>query len=151
MLTRQYVQFNISKKSNAAIEYVLKFSANIMETILFLFMGLSVLQGYDSWNTGFVLMAVVCCTLYRFLGVFLFTYIANKGRLIKLEFSDMMIMSYCGLRGGMAFALALVLDANKIPRKNEFVTATIFIVLFTIFVQVISFSLDFALISVCLY
>jgi NhaP-type Na+/H+ or K+/H+ antiporter len=136
MLTRQYVEYNISKKSIAAIEYVLKFTANIMETILFLFMGLSVLPSYDSWNTGFVFMAVFCCTLYRFIGVFLFSYIANKGRLVKLEFSDMMIMSYCGLRGGMAFALALVLDGNKIPRKNEFVSATIFIVLLTIFVQV---------------
>jgi NhaP-type Na+/H+ or K+/H+ antiporter len=141
MLTRQYVEFNISKKSNAAIEYVLKMTANIMETILFIFMGLSVIPSYDSWNTGFVVIATVCCMAYRFIGVFIFTYIANMGRLIKIELSDTVIMSYSGLRGGMAFALALVLDGKKIARRDEFVTTTIFIVLFTIFVQVNSILL----------
>jgi hypothetical protein len=48
----------------------------------------------------------------------------------------MLIMSYGGLRGAIAFALALILDETKIPRKKEFVTATIVVVFFTVFVQV---------------
>ena len=48
----------------------------------------------------------------------------------------MLIMSYGGIRGAVAFALALILDESKIPRKKEFVTATIVVVFFTVFVQV---------------
>ena len=48
----------------------------------------------------------------------------------------MIIMSYGGLRGAIAFALALILDETKIPRKKEFVTATIAVVFFTVFLQV---------------
>jgi len=47
----------------------------------------------------------------------------------------MLIMSYGGIRGAVAFALALILDESKIPRKKEFVTATIAVVFFTVFVQ----------------
>jgi len=44
MFMKQYVEFNISKKSNATIEYVLKMLASIMETIIFMFMGLSTVR-----------------------------------------------------------------------------------------------------------
>ena len=133
---KQYVEFNITKKSNATIEYVLKMAASIMETIIFMFMGLSTVSDYHSWNTGFVIITIVCCMVYRFIGVVIFAYIANTRRLLKLELTDMLIMSYGGLRGAMAFALALILDENKIPRKKEFVTATIVVIFFTVFIQV---------------
>ncbi len=61
---------------------------------------------------------------------------ANCWRLLELTRIDMLIMSYGGLRGAIAFALALILDETKIPRKREFVTATIVVVFFTVFVQV---------------
>lgn len=48
----------------------------------------------------------------------------------------MLIMSYGGIRGAVAFALALILNEDIITRKKEFVTATTAVVLFTVFVQV---------------
>jgi sodium/hydrogen exchanger-like protein 3 len=135
---KQYVEFNITKKSNATMEYVLKMLANIMETIIFIFMGLSTISDNHSWNTGFVIVTIISCMVFRFLGVLLFGFICNLRRLQKLEFTDMLIMSYGGIRGAVAFALALILDENKIPRKKEFVTATIAMVFFTIFLQVLT-------------
>ncbi len=55
----------------------------------------------------------------------------------------MLIMSYGGLRGAIAFALALILDETTIPRKKEFVTATIAVVFFTVFIQVKSRKLNY--------
>ena len=55
---------------------------------------------------------------------------------MELTRIDMLIMSYGGLRGAIAFALALILDETKIERKKEFVTATIAVVFFTVFIQV---------------
>lgn len=135
MFMKQYVEFNVSKKSNATIEFILKMAASIMETVIFMFMGLSTISNYHSWNTGFVIITVVSCCLYRFIGVLIFANLANMNRLMKLKFTDMLIMSYGGIRGAIAFALALVLDENKIPRKKEFVTATIVVVMFTVFIQ----------------
>jgi NhaP-type Na+/H+ or K+/H+ antiporter len=48
----------------------------------------------------------------------------------------MLIMSYGGLRGALAFALALVLDEGLSARKTEFITASIVVVMFTVFIQV---------------
>ena len=136
MFMKQYVEFNISKKSNATIEYVLKMLASIMETIIFMFMGLSTVSDHHSWNTGFVLLTLVCCSVYRILGVLIFANLANRWRLLELKLTDMLIMSYGGIRGAVAFALALILDESKVPRKKEFVTATIAVVFFTVFIQV---------------
>ena len=71
-----------------------------------------------------------------FVGVALFANIANIRRLVELTRIDMLIMSYGGLRGALAFALALVLGENITARKQEFITAAIVVVLFTVFVQV---------------
>ena len=136
MFMKQYVEFNMSKKSNETIEFVYKIGANIMETIIFIFMGISTVSDNHSWNTGFVLITLAACTIYRIIGVIIFANLANRWRLLELTATDMVIMSYGGIRGAVAFALALILDENKIPRKKEFVTATIAVVFFTIFVQV---------------
>jgi solute carrier family 9 (sodium/hydrogen exchanger), member 3 len=135
MFMKQYVGYNIAKKSNATIEYILKMLASIMETIIFMFMGLSTVSDHHSWNTGFVIITIVSCSLFRFIGVMIFANIANRWRLLELKLTDMLIMSYGGIRGAVAFALALILDEAKVPRKKEFVTATIAVVFFTVFIQ----------------
>lgn len=65
---KQYVTYNISKKSDATTEYVIKMLSSIMETIIFMFMGLSTVSDYHSWNTGFVLMTLLACLVYRIIG-----------------------------------------------------------------------------------
>lgn len=44
-------------------------------------------------------------------------------------------MSYGGLRGAVAFALVLLIDERIVPQKNMFVTTTIAVIYFTVFVQ----------------
>ena len=45
-----------------------------------------------------------------FLGVLIFSFIANRHRLHKLKFVDQFVMMYGGLRGAVAFALVLLID-----------------------------------------
>ena len=66
----------------------------------------------------------------------LFANIANLRRPLELTRIDMLIMSYGGLRGALAFALALILNEGLTPRKKEFITAATVVVMFTVFVQV---------------
>jgi len=135
MFMKQYIEFNISKKSNATIEYVLKMLASIMETIIFMFMGLSTVSDTHSWNTGFIIVTIVACSVHRAIGCVILAFVANRWRLLELSLTDMLIMSYGGIRGAIAFALALILDEKVIPRKKEFVTATIAVVFWTVFLQ----------------
>lgn len=69
-------------------------------------------------------------------GVIILSWFLNRRRLVKLTKIDQFIMAYGGLRGGIAFCLALSLDEEIVPEKRLFVTATIIIVFFTVFVQV---------------
>lgn len=44
-------------------------------------------------------------------------------------------MSYGGLRGAIAFALVLLIDEKHVPRAPLFVTTTICVIYFTVFLQ----------------
>lgn len=60
---------------------------------------------------------------------------ANRFRLHKLDWVDKFVMSYGGLRGAVAFALVLLIDPKKVKNQPLFVTATLAVVYFTVFLQ----------------
>ena len=47
-----------------------------------------------------------------------------------------LFQSYGGLRGAVCFSLVALLKEDEFPMKNMFVTTTIFVILFTVFIQV---------------
>ena len=61
--------------------------------------------------------------------------VANRFRLQKLDWVEKFIMSYGGLRGAVAFALVLLIDPKKVKNQPLFVTATLAVVFFTVFLQ----------------
>ena len=63
------------------------------------------------------------------------TAFANRFRLHKLDWVDKFVMSYGGLRGAVAFALVLLIDPIKVKNQPLFVTATLAVVYFTVFLQ----------------
>lgn len=64
------------------------------------------------------------------------TAVANKFRLHKLDKVEKFVMSYGGLRGAVAFALVLLIDKKHVPLQPMFVTTTIAVIYFTVFIQV---------------
>lgn len=63
------------------------------------------------------------------------TQIVNPFRTIPFNVQDQFGLAYGGLRGAISFALAFTLP-DSLGRKQLFVTATIAIILFTVFLQV---------------
>lgn len=63
------------------------------------------------------------------------TALANRFRIVKLSAVDQFVMSYGGLRGAVAFALVLLIDKRHIPLQPLFVTTTICVIYFTVFLQ----------------
>lgn len=70
------------------------------------------------------------------------TALANQFRLHKLDKVEKFVMSYGGLRGAVAFALVLLIDRKHVPLQPMFVTTTIAVIYFTVFIQVGSWSHD---------
>ncbi|XP_067140099.1 Na(+)/H(+) exchanger protein 7-like [Centruroides vittatus] len=132
----QYARRNISEKSSITVKYFSKMLSAICDTIIFLFLGMVLINDEHVWHTGFVFTAAALCFIYRFGSVFLLTYIANSlERVRPINMEEQFIMAYGGLRGAVAFSLVIMLKEDDVPNKKLFVTATLFIILFTVCIQ----------------
>ncbi|XP_073826452.1 na[+]/H[+] hydrogen exchanger 2 isoform X29 [Musca autumnalis] len=132
---KNYVESNISQKSHTTVKYALKMLSSSSETIIFMFLGVATVNNSHVWNTWFVILTIVFCSVFRVIGVIILSAMANRFRLHKLSRVDQFVMSYGGLRGAVAFALVLLIDETIVPQKNMFVTTTIAVIYFTVFVQ----------------
>lgn len=132
---KNYVERNISSKSQTTLKYAMKMLSGSSETIIFMFLGVATIHDKHDWNTMFVVLTILFCTVFRVLGVLILTALANNYRLHKLSTVDQFVMMYGGLRGAVAFALVLLIDKKQIPHADMFITTTIAMVYWTVFVQ----------------
>ncbi|KAL4712040.1 hypothetical protein ACJJTC_003707 [Scirpophaga incertulas] len=132
---KNYVEANISHKSHTTIKYTMKMLSSSSETIIFMFLGVATVNNKHVWNTWFILLTIVFCSIFRIIGVYIFSTVANKFRLHKLNRVEKFVMSYGGLRGAVAFALVLLIDPEVVKLQPMFVTTTIAVIYFTVFIQ----------------
>uniref|UniRef100_A0A8C7YXB6 Sodium/hydrogen exchanger n=1 Tax=Oryzias sinensis TaxID=183150 RepID=A0A8C7YXB6_9TELE len=134
---KYYVEENVSQRSCTTIRHVVKMLSAISETLIFFFLGVVTITTEHEWNWGYILFTLLFAFIWRGLGILVLTQIINPFRTIPFNTKDQFGMAYGGLRGAISFALAFTLPDN-IARKHLFVTATIVIILFTVFLQGIS-------------
>ncbi|XP_019901296.1 sodium/hydrogen exchanger 2 isoform X3 [Esox lucius] len=130
---KQYVEANLSERSNTSIQYFLKMWSSVSETLIFIFLGVSTIQDVHMWSWAFVCSTLLLCLLWRATGVILLTAVVNKVRRNVVTFRDQFIIAYGGLRGAICFSLVFLID--DFPKKRLFITTTIVVILFTVFVQ----------------
>ncbi|KAL3847975.1 hypothetical protein ACJMK2_018862 [Sinanodonta woodiana] len=139
----QYAFHNISRKSYTTVKYFSKMQSSTSECIIFMFLGFELYQDdlftSAKWHAGFIIWAVILCFVTRFIVVFLLTLCINhSSRLRKIDLEEQFIMGYGGLRGAVAFSLVDLLDVKNVARKGLFLTTTLVLIFFTVFVQGIS-------------
>ncbi|KAM7032159.1 sodium/hydrogen exchanger 4 [Passerculus sandwichensis] len=132
---KKYVEENVSQNSYTTIKYFMKMLSSISETLIFVFMGVSTVGKNHEWNWAFICFTLFFCLTWRTLSVFALFYVSNKFRTYPFTFKDQLIISYSGLRGASSFSLAFLLPVNLFPRKKLFITATIVVIYFTVFIQ----------------
>ncbi|CRL03979.1 CLUMA_CG017099, isoform B [Clunio marinus] len=132
---KNYVEANISHKSHTTIKYALKMLSSSSETIIFMFLGVATVNNNHEWNTWFIILTIVFCSVFRIIGVIILVAMANRFRIHKLSKVDQFVMSYGGLRGAVAFALVLLIDPATVKLQPLFVTTTICVIYFTVFLQ----------------
>ena len=76
------------------------------------------------------------CLICRFIAVYGLVWVVNKYRVKKINLQEQFIMAYGGLRGAVGFSLVKMVKCTVEPR-NMFITTTLIVVMFTIFLQVI--------------
>ena len=141
-----YAFDNISEQSRTTIKYFTKVIATCTEIIIFLFLGLELVNPgiYADWSWGFTVWTLVLCLVYRFVIMFGMTSIINRltGALKHCGRQDMFMISYGGLRGAVCFSLVKMLNVDEnnpdvMSRqvKNLFTTTTLAVIMFTVFVQ----------------
>lgn len=132
-----YAFTNITKKSLVTVKFFTKVLSTISEIIIFLFLGVFFVQEH-SWNTSLTLWTVFFITVYRFGVTFVASSLVNrfdKYRVRMIRYDEMFIVSYGGIRGAVCFSLVALLDVKAFPMKDTFVTSTLFVIFFTVFIQ----------------
>ncbi|KAJ6667472.1 hypothetical protein lerEdw1_016593 [Lerista edwardsae] len=141
---KKYVEENVSPTSYTTIKYLMKMLSNISETLIFVFMGVSTVRRNHEWNWAFISFTLIFCLLWRalnftpILGVLLLFSVSNKFRTYRFTLKDQLVIIYSGLRGDSSFSLAFLLPAALFPRKKMFITSTIVVIYFTVFIQTIN-------------
>ncbi|XP_078078935.1 sodium/hydrogen exchanger 2 [Mustelus asterias] len=132
---KHYVEENVSMKSSTTIKYFLKMWSSVSETLIFIFLGVATITDTHEWNWAFVCFTLLFCLIWRALGVIVLTQIINRFRKLLVTRKDQFIIAYGGLRGAICFSLVFLLPSHVFPRKNLFITATIVVIFFTVFIQ----------------
>ncbi|XP_048454013.1 sodium/hydrogen exchanger 2 isoform X1 [Rhincodon typus] len=135
MSMKYYVEENISMKSSTTIKYFMKMWSSVSETLIFIFLGVSTITNTHEWNWAFVCFTLLFCLFWRALGVIVLTQIINRFRKLIITRKDQFIIAYGGLRGAICFSLVFLLPSHVFPRKNLFITSTIVVIFFTVFIQ----------------
>ncbi|KAH7729187.1 sodium/hydrogen exchanger [Aphelenchoides avenae] len=135
LLMKPYVKNNISQESRITVKYFLKTIASHCEAMIFIFLGLSTFSKNHTWDMVFTGITLVACLASRFIGIYMLSYICNRHRMEKIGLLDQFIMSYGGLRGAICYGLAMTLDKGSVPAKDMFVSTTVVVICFTVFIQ----------------
>lgn len=106
-----YATPNISRASRKVIKIAVDTVAYVTETMVFIFLGMGVFA-FDhpfTENIGTMLCTLVNLNIARFLNILIVTLIVNKTRSkqTRFNFKTCFVMWIAGLRGAMAYALAI--------------------------------------------
>ncbi|TMW57627.1 hypothetical protein Poli38472_003552 [Pythium oligandrum] len=106
---RHYHMYNISHASAAAFGHLLSTIAFLAENFIYIYLGASLVAYSDifAWDWVFIGVSVGVCVVARALNTFPLCMLANVCRTDKIPWRYMVVMWFSGLRGSIAFALAL--------------------------------------------
>jgi len=130
-----YNYYNLSVQTKISSKYVFESLAKTSETVVFLYMGVSIFISRSSWEPMFVVLGILFCIVARAANIFPMTLLANLCRTEKITKNMQVFMFFSGLRGAVSYALAQQIsqDTGSIHGIQVIQTTTLGIVIFTTF------------------
>jgi sodium/hydrogen exchanger 8 len=126
---RNYAFHSLSPIGQVTVESMVEMTCNISENFVFAYMGLSVPITLNTIRFELIGIGVVALLTSRTISVLITSYIINLFKKDKIPLSYQAIMSFSGLRGAVAFYLALNVNSEF---KHLIITTTIALIIITI-------------------
>ncbi|XP_062988245.1 sodium/hydrogen exchanger 9 [Elgaria multicarinata webbii] len=128
-----YTYNNLSADSKMRTKQLFEFMNFLAENVIFCYMGLALFTFQNHiFNALFIFGAFVAIFIARACNIYPISFILNLGRKQKIPRNFQHMMMFSGLRGAIAFALA-IRDTESQPKQMMF-TTTLLIVFSTVWV-----------------
>ncbi|XP_035190945.1 sodium/hydrogen exchanger 9 isoform X1 [Oxyura jamaicensis] len=128
-----YTYNNLSSDSRMRTKQLFEFMNFLAENVIFCYMGLALFTFQNHiFNPLFIFGAFVAVFIARACNIYPLSFLLNLGRKQKIPRNFQHMMMFSGLRGAIAFALA-IRDTGSQPKQMMFTTALL-IVFFTVWV-----------------
>eukprot|EP00761_Pharyngomonas_kirbyi_P008718 gb/GECH01008730.1/.p1 GENE.gb/GECH01008730.1/~~gb/GECH01008730.1/.p1 ORF type:complete len:560 (+),score=112.59 gb/GECH01008730.1/:1-1680(+) len=124
-----YTWYNVSPYSKLTTPQTFRLFSTLADTYVFLYLGLATFSFYDTlvWNWPFIFITLGLCLICRAFNIFPLTFVANRWRSEKIPFKVQLFLWSSGLRGAIAFALALELHASGMSDNSpSIISCTLF-------------------------
>jgi len=136
IVMKHYTFSNLSENSQTFTAGFFELISSLAETFVFIYMGLDIATEQQSWShVGFIFFSILFIGVARAANVFPCAYLINFVRPAsrKIPMKHQKALWYSGLRGAMAFALALQ-SIHELPdgHGQTIFTATTAIVVLTV-------------------
>ncbi|KAG5381297.1 hypothetical protein IGI04_029139 [Brassica rapa subsp. trilocularis] len=136
IVMKHYTYSNLSTNSQRFVSAFFHLISSLAETFVFIYMGFDIAMEKHSWShVGFIFFSILFIVIARAANVFGCGYLVNLARPAhrKIPMTHQKALWYSGLRGAMAFALALQ-SVHELPdgHGQTIFTATTAIVVVTV-------------------
>ncbi|XP_068733044.1 sodium/hydrogen exchanger 6-like isoform X1 [Montipora capricornis] len=129
-----YTYNNLSEESKRTTRQTFALLNFLAESFIFSYMGLSLFTFQNhQWDLGFISWTFLAMTLGRLCNVYPLSFLLNLGRRNKINYNFQHMMVFAGLRGAVAFALAMR-NTGSVPRQMM-LTSVLIVVLVTVIIN----------------
>ncbi|VAI31380.1 unnamed protein product [Triticum turgidum subsp. durum] len=133
---KHYTYSNLSDNSQRFVSAFFHLLSSLAETFVFIYMGFDIAMEEHSWShVGFIIFSIIFIIVARAANVFSCAYLVNISRPEhrRIPLNHQKALCFSGLRGAMAFALALQ-SVHELPEGHgkTILTATTAIVVLTV-------------------
>ncbi|BHF69848.1 hypothetical protein SprV_0301289500 [Sparganum proliferum] len=142
MIQTAYAFHNLNEDCLATVRLLGKTLSEVCEAIIFLLIGVQIVNVQALWHNSFNWCALASCLTVRTVVVFSLTAALNRFNvnISQITLTDQFILAYGGLRGAVALSLAIMLDKKEKEEDAQvdeevyksLVTSTLFIIIFTV-------------------
>ncbi|XP_045593385.1 sodium/hydrogen exchanger 7 isoform X4 [Procambarus clarkii] len=123
-----YTYNNLSVESRVATKTLFELLNFLSENFIFSYIGVSMFTfDHHKWEPGFICIAFLAVIAGRFLNIYPLSCLLNIGRRPKIPVKFMNMLFFSGLRGAIAFALA-IRNTSSDARKSILTTTSLIVI-----------------------
>ncbi|XP_066965843.1 sodium/hydrogen exchanger 6 isoform X4 [Macrobrachium rosenbergii] len=123
-----YTYNNLSVESQMATKTLFDLFNFLSENFIFSYIGVSMFTfDHHKWDVGFICIAFVAIIVGRFMNIYPLSLLLNIGRRPKIPVNFMNMLFFSGLRGAIAFALA-IRNTSSDSRKAILTTTSLIVI-----------------------